>query len=62
MIYSSYQVEAFTLVKSYLCLWANPKKGFSSGGTVWPGTCRARASNTVPDGRSGRFLAFLAGW
>ena len=61
VIYSSYQVDVLTWVKSYLYLCIYPKKGFSSGGTVWSGTYRARPSITVPEGRSGRFLRFFGG-
>ena len=61
MIYSSYQVKTITFSKSYFYLCPYPKKGFSAGGTVWAGTYRARASITVPEGRSGRFFRIFGG-
>ena len=51
MIYSSYQVQQTTCLKSFHFLSVYTKKGFSSGGTVWSATWASTASITTPGGR-----------
>ena len=48
VIYSSYQVNVTTYLESFLFLCVCAKKGFSSGGTVWPDTWPSRASIMAP--------------
>ena len=56
MIYSSYQVQATTKIKSYSDLWVWTEKESRAWGMVWDGTWPSRASIMAPGGRDlGRF-------
>ena len=63
MIYSSYQVQQATCLKSFLFLCTHPRKVFSAWAEVWVVPWPSTASIIAPGGRDlGDFLRFWAGW